>query len=78
MMGMSVVLIGSPISGFRVVGPFKTYEDAEEYAGNVEDEEAWVTLLEAPEPPTPITEDDTKCAHGHLSANDCPTCGNLI
>lgn len=49
-MGMSVVLIGSPISGFRVVGPFKTLDDAEDYAGNVEDAEAWAMSLEAPVP----------------------------
>lgn len=48
-MGMAVVLVGDPISGFHVYGPFKTYDDAEEWAGNVEDAEAWPAELENPD-----------------------------
>lgn len=48
-MGMAIVLIGDPVSGFRAVGPFKTYDEAEDYAGNVEDADAWAVLLEAPD-----------------------------
>lgn len=25
-----------------------------------------------------IPDDDTKCVHGHVSANDCATCGSRI
>ena len=27
-MGMHVVIIGNPLAGFKVYGPFKTYDDA--------------------------------------------------
>lgn len=27
-MGMHVVIIGNPLEGFKVYGPFKTYDDA--------------------------------------------------
>jgi hypothetical protein len=27
-MGMHVVIIGNPVEGFKVYGPFKTYDDA--------------------------------------------------
>lgn len=45
-MGMSVVLIGSPARGYRVVGPFKTFVEAQGYATAFET--AWALRLEAP------------------------------
>jgi hypothetical protein len=47
-MGMHVVVIGNPIDGFRVVGPFKTSEDAFQFEEGV-DESCWSMPLEAPE-----------------------------
>jgi hypothetical protein len=44
----AVVLVGNPVNGVRIYGPFKTYDEAEEYAGNIEDAEAWTALLEEP------------------------------
>ena len=50
-MGMCVLLVGNPVSGFRVVGPFKTGVDA--LAWSDEDEhshlETWLAPLKAPD-----------------------------
>lgn len=47
-MTKAVVLIGSPLSGYTVIGPFETFDDAEEYADNVEDSDAWAMELIEP------------------------------
>lgn len=47
---MWVVVYGNPFEGMRIVGPFKRYSDAEEYA-DVENpaDDWWITELQEPE-----------------------------
>lgn len=50
-MGMHVLLVGNPIDGFRVIGPFKTADhaiEAGEGPSSVGDD-WWIAPLEAPE-----------------------------
>lgn len=46
---MWIVITGNPVSGFVFVGPFASEDEAEEYAGNVEDNEAWHAPLDTPD-----------------------------
>lgn len=48
-MGMHVVLVGNPVDGFQVVGPFKTAEDAVFWAEDTLDGEWCTAPLEAQE-----------------------------
>jgi hypothetical protein len=43
-----VVLVGNPVDGFNVVGPFKTKRDAEGFCYGAEDS-WWVTVMERPD-----------------------------
>jgi len=49
-MGMHVVIVGDPIGGFEVYGPFKTAEEAFEYEEGV-DTSCWSMPLHAPNGP---------------------------
>ena len=45
----AVVMYGNPKDGFGIVGPFDTYEAANEYADqNVREEDWWTVELERP------------------------------
>lgn len=47
--GMHVVLVGNPVDGFTVYGPFKTGEAASHY-GQCETDDSWcIAPLHAPE-----------------------------
>lgn len=50
-MGMHVVLVGNPVDGITIYGPFKTWPDAavwsEEFFGH--EEVWWLAPLQAPE-----------------------------
>lgn len=50
-MGMSVVLIGSVVSGYRVVGPFETLDEAKAWTNGYEEFEAIAVELKSPETP---------------------------
>jgi hypothetical protein len=45
------VMYGNPLDGFRVVGPFATEDEADEYGGqfNLGHEPRWTVELEAPD-----------------------------
>lgn len=47
-MGLCTILVGSPIEGFSTIGPFKTGDDAVQYAKRYVDEEWWILHLYAP------------------------------
>ena len=49
-MGMHIVIIGNPIDGFSIVGPFATFDEAVEWASTdlVTNEPWWATKLESP------------------------------
>jgi hypothetical protein len=48
MSGMHVVLYGNPVDGLQVIGPFKTEEDAAEWADFVfNGSDCWTVPLEA-------------------------------
>jgi hypothetical protein len=43
---MHVVLVGNPLDGIAVFGPFNTYDEALDWAeGNANDGEWWITKL---------------------------------
>jgi hypothetical protein len=49
-MGLHIILVGNPIDGYRVIGPFKTVHHAIDYANDWLADEAWhVAPLNAPE-----------------------------
>jgi hypothetical protein len=48
---MYIVIIGNPVTGFTFQGPFDNEDEASDYAGNVEDNEAWYAPLELPDRP---------------------------
>lgn len=44
-----ILMVGTPISGFEIIGPFITEEDAEDYGERkYEDKEFWVITMMAP------------------------------
>ena len=46
-MGMHVVVVGNPVDGIQIIGPFKTLAHAMEWAEEVMgDENYWLTPLE--------------------------------
>jgi len=45
-MGMHVVLVGNPVDGLTIYGPFTTAEDANEWAdSNINADDWWVAPL---------------------------------
>lgn len=50
LLGMCVVLIGSLSDGFRVVGPFKTFDDADRWDLENNDYPGWIMQLESADP----------------------------
>ena len=46
-MGMHVVIIGNPLEGFKVYGPFKTYDDAAAWTDDASRShlESWIMPL---------------------------------
>lgn len=50
-MSMAVVMVGSVVSGFRVVGPFETLAEAQSWASGYEPFEAMAVELKSPEAP---------------------------
>ena len=47
-MGLHVIVTGNPFDGLQIIGPFKTHNDAVEYAGRIEDTDWWVVPLAVP------------------------------
>jgi hypothetical protein len=50
-MSMAVVMIGSVVKGFRVVGPFANLAEAEAWTNGYEEFEAMAVVLKDPETP---------------------------
>lgn len=48
-LGMHVVLMGNPVDGLKVFGPFKTPDDAVRWAGEEIDDTWWIAPLAAPD-----------------------------
>lgn len=46
--GMHVLIVGDPVGGFQIIGPFKTGEDAIRH-GERECATWWIAPLEAPD-----------------------------
>lgn len=47
-MGLSVVLVGNPVNGLEVFGPFATPDEAVDWASsNSDDQDWWVAPLQA-------------------------------
>ena len=44
-MEMYVILVGNPRDGFRVIGPFKTGDDADEYIDTEPENVDWMTVV---------------------------------
>ena len=44
-MEMHVILVGNPRDGFRVIGPFKTGDDADEYIDTEPENVDWMTVV---------------------------------
>lgn len=44
-----IIVTGDPVTGLSFVGPFSKRDDAESYAEHIEDTNAWVASLDAPE-----------------------------
>jgi hypothetical protein len=54
-MGMHVVVIGNPVDGIRIVGPFKTAAHAEDYiSSDPEGMYMWIAPLDAPADTFPL------------------------
>ncbi len=49
-MGMHIVIIGNPIDGFSIIGPFSTFDEAVEWASTdlASNEPWWAMKLESP------------------------------
>ena len=43
-----VIIMGDPIHGFVVIGPFNHIEDVAQYVDSNEDEDMWIVELIAP------------------------------
>ena len=41
-----VVIVGNPVDGISIVGPFETFNDAHNWAEGID--EYWITSMEAP------------------------------
>ena len=44
-MEMYIILVGNPRDGFRVIGPFKTGDDADEYIDTEPENVDWMTVV---------------------------------
>lgn len=46
--GMAVIMVGDPVNGLRIIGPFKTNAEALDWADrHIEDSDWWAADLEA-------------------------------
>ena len=60
-MGLSIVITGNPVDGLFFYGPFKTAEDANEWAdAEQSDQEWWVAPLDEPTASTVFESEDVK------------------
>jgi hypothetical protein len=45
---LHVLIVGNPFEGFKIIGPFASFDEADEYALKHAVGENWVSELEAP------------------------------
>jgi hypothetical protein len=46
---MWIVIVGNPVDGFKMFGPFDTMEKARDWQEQVQDEASWATELQHPD-----------------------------